>query len=85
MFKSDLEIINLILEIFRYVDSAYITGYLVLSYIVKLISTVGYFLATFCNLINCMSSVNWGHLGHFDPTPTNTVSPTNPMGSSGTL
>ena len=31
------------------------------------------------------SSVKWGHLGHFDPTPTNTISPTNPMGSSGTL
>ena len=21
-----------------------------------------------------MSSVKWGHLGHFDPTPTNTIS-----------
>ena len=45
------------------------------------------------NLSNCLmiilklqlSSVKWGHLGHFDPTPTNTISPTNPMGSSGTL
>ena len=32
-FKSYLEIINLILDIFRYVDSASITGYLILSYI----------------------------------------------------
>ena len=31
------------------------------------------------------SRVKWGHLGHFDPTPTNTIFPTNPMGSSGTL
>ena len=31
------------------------------------------------------SSVKWGHLGHLDPTSTNTISPTNPMGSSGTL
>ena len=29
------------------------------------------------------SSVKWGHMGNFDPTPTNTISPTNPMGSSG--
>ena len=32
-FSSDLEIINLVLDIFRYVDSAYITRYLVPSYI----------------------------------------------------
>ena len=31
-FDSDLEIINLVLDIFRYVDSAYITRYLVPSY-----------------------------------------------------
>ena len=29
------------------------------------------------------NSVKWGHMGNFDPTPTNTISPTNPMGSSG--
>ena len=28
------------------------------------------------------SSVKWGYMGNFDPTPTNTISPTNPMGSS---
>ena len=27
------------------------------------------------------SSVKWGHLGNFDPTPTNTIFFTNPMGS----
>ena len=32
-----------------------------------------------------VSSVKQGHLSHFDPTPTNTFSPTNPMGSSGPL
>ena len=31
------------------------------------------------------SSVKWGNLGHFDPTPTSIISLTNPMGSSGTL
>ena len=31
------------------------------------------------------SSVKWGHMGNFDPTPTNTVFFTNPMGSSGPL
>ena len=56
---SDLKIINLILDIFRNVDSAYITEYLVLSYIEKLISTVGYFLATFCWLVNCMSWMSY--------------------------
>ena len=44
-------IINLILDIFRYAVSAYITGYLVLSYIEKLISTVGHFFSNFL-LIN---------------------------------
>ena len=38
--KSNLWIINLILDILKYVDSAYITGYMVLSYVKKLISTV---------------------------------------------
>ena len=32
-----------------------------------------------------ISSVKWGHLGHFDPTPINAISPTNSMGSSGPL
>ena len=37
-------------------------------------------------MINVLiSSVKWGHLGNFDPTPTNTISPTNPMASSGPL
>ena len=36
LFKSDLEIINLILDIFKYVMSGYITGYLVLSCITKI-------------------------------------------------
>ena len=31
------------------------------------------------------SSVKWGHLGNFDPAPTNTIFFTNPMGSSGSL
>ena len=31
------------------------------------------------------SSVKWGHMGNFDPTPTNITSLTNPMGPSGTL
>ena len=31
------------------------------------------------------SSVKWGHMGNFDPTPTNTIFITNPMGSSGPL
>ena len=31
------------------------------------------------------SSVKWGHLGHFHPTPINTISPTKPMASSRTL
>ena len=51
LFKSDLESINLILGIFRYVVSAYFTGYLILTYIEKLISTIGHFLATFSLLI----------------------------------
>ena len=50
--KSDLEIINVILDIFRYVVSASITGYLVLSYLEKLISTIGHFLAAFCWLVS---------------------------------
>ena len=44
---SDLEIINFILDILGHVVSAYITGYLVLSYIEKLISTVGHFFSFF--------------------------------------
>ena len=32
-----------------------------------------------------ISSVKWGHLAHLDPTPTNTISPTNPMGPSSTI
>ena len=40
---------------------------------------------TDCKLYVPVSSVKWGHLGHFDPTPTNIIFPTNPMGSSGTL
>ena len=51
LFKSDLESINLILGSFRYVVSAYFTGYLILTYIEKLISTIGNFLATFSLLI----------------------------------
>ena len=47
--------INFILDIFRYKDSGYITKHLVLSYIEKLISALGLFLATFYCLINCMS------------------------------
>ena len=31
------------------------------------------------------SSVKWGHLGNFDPTPTDTIFFTNPMGLSGPL
>ena len=31
------------------------------------------------------SSVKWGHLAHLDPNSTNTILPTNPMGSSSTL
>ena len=46
-----LEIKNFILDIFRDVVSAYITGFLELSYIEKLISNVGHFLITFCWLI----------------------------------
>ena len=37
-------------------------------------------------MINVLiSSVKWGHLGNFDPTPTNTISPINSIGSSGPL
>ena len=32
-----------------------------------------------------ISSVKWGHLGHFDLEPNKHNFPTNPMGSSGTL
>ena len=39
-------------------DSAYIKGYLVLSYIEKIILIVGYFLATFCSLINISRKLN---------------------------
>ena len=46
-----LEIKNFILDIFRDAVSAYITGFLELSYIEKLISNVGHFLITFCWLI----------------------------------
>ena len=38
---------NLILAIFRHVDSAYIIGYLVLSYVKKLISNAVHFLSYF--------------------------------------
>ena len=31
------------------------------------------------------SSVKWGHLAHLDPDSANTISPTNPVGSSNTL
>ena len=31
------------------------------------------------------SSVKWGHMGNFDPTPHKHDFPTNPMGSSGPL
>ena len=56
--KSDLEILNLLLDIFRCVDSACITEYLVLSYIEKSFSTVGHFFSYFlminklCKLIS---------------------------------
>ena len=42
-----MEIINLFLDIFKYVESTFITEYFVLPYIEKLITTVGHFLATF--------------------------------------
>ena len=47
LFKSDLKIINLILGIFKFVDCGYIKGYLLLSYIEKLISTFDYFISYF--------------------------------------
>ena len=50
-FKSYLEIINLMLDIFRYVNSASITGYLILSYIENLISTECYFFRYFLLVI----------------------------------
>ena len=37
------------------------------------------------NFCLCISSVKWDHMGNFDPNSTNTISPTNPVGSSGTL
>ena len=49
------EIINLTLGMLRHVDIVHITGYLLLF----LISTVGYFLATFCCLIDCLSWVSY--------------------------
>ena len=49
-----MKIINLTFGIFRYVESVYITGYRAVLYR-KINSTVGYFLATFCWLINCMN------------------------------
>ena len=52
LFMSDLYIF---LDIFKYADSAYITRYLVLSYIEKLILNGSYFLATFRWLINFIS------------------------------
>ena len=47
------------------VDSAYITGYLVLPYIEKSFSTVGHFLATFCWLINYMGWISY-HLSYLN-------------------
>ena len=58
--KSDLEIINLILDILRYVVSPYISRYLVLSYIEKLISTVdifSYFLLVNISLCSIISGI----------------------------
>ena len=34
--------------------------------------------------MSTISSVKWGHLGHFDLEPNKHNFPTNPMGSSGT-
>ena len=59
LLRSDLEIINLIFDIFRSVGSASIIGYLVLSYVEKLISTARHFLATFCWLISFMSWISY--------------------------
>ena len=55
LFKSDLKIIYLTMDIFIYGDSAYIVEYLVLSYIEILIPTVSHFLAAFCRSVSCMS------------------------------
>ena len=38
-----------------------------------------------CQSGKVVSSVKWGHLGHFDLEPNKHNFPTNPMGSSGTL
>ena len=54
-FCSHLEIINLILEIFRDAISAYITEYRVLSYIQKLMWTVGLFSYVLLVNMSCMS------------------------------
>ena len=40
---------------------------------------------TFESMLAPISSVKWGHLGHFDLEPNQHNFPTNPMGSSGTL
>ena len=56
-FKSDLEIINLIFDIFRHVDSTYITEYLMLSCIEKITLNCWPFFAYFL-LINKLYELN---------------------------
>ena len=57
LFKSDL--INLIFDIFKYADSAYVTGHLLLACIEKSISIDGDFLVTFYWLISCVSWMSY--------------------------
>ena len=64
LFKSDLEIINLIFDISWYVVSAYITWYFVLSYVEKFISTVGHIFSYFLLANMSWMSYYFRYLNH---------------------